>query len=558
MSEANPSSIGGYRIVRLLGQGGMGTVYEAESGGGQRLALKVFSLDHGNVDRLRKRFLAEARILRKLENVQQTEGVRFARIRDSGLDESGRPWFAMDLVLNAEGNPVTLEDLRQRGGVGESQVLGWFGELAASLEVLHAQGIIHRDFKLENVLIDAEGHAVLTDFGVSRVLDDGLRRELDLSRTFVTGETTGTRPVMGSYWYLSPEVRNGGEATEASDWYALGVAFFRLLTGMWYEPRSRALDLLAPFPPFWRAQLPNLLGGHRPLRKGTRRFRWWWVAVVVATLVVVAIGAVLWLVQRQGDGIRMCDCGGYALSETPVTRAQWQAVMGGTTPEPGTERWPMTNVSWSEVTNFCARLSAQAGRLYRLPTAAEWTRAYRKGNTAQTMTPETTMDVGLRTQNCAVGWFGQGVDGSVRHADRVSWYAKRGHAVPTLKDVDPNFPPRVVNPGKDVWQRNSSGAPMPVALKPANALGLYDMAGNVFEMVVERIRSDAPHSWIDTEYGFRMGQMPGPDVISTEAEALPLMFGQPFTPGLSGDEPWGTYFQRMPHLGFRVASDVTR
>ena len=558
MSEAKHSSIGGYRIVRLLGQGGMGTVYEAEAGDGRRLALKVFSLDHGNVDLLRKRFLAEARILRKLENAQLPEGVRFARIRDSGLDESGRPWFAMDLVLTADGKSVTLEDLRQQGGLGEGQVLGLFGELAAALEALHAQGIVHRDFKLENVLVDAEGHAVLTDFGVSRVLDDGLRRELDLSRTFVTGETTGSRPIMGSYWYLSPDVRKGGEATEASDWYALGVAFFRLLTGMWYEPRSRALDLLAPFPAFWRTQLPNLLGGHRPLRKGTRRFRWRWVAVVGTVLAAAAIGAVLWLAYWPSDAIQMCDCGGYALSETPVTRAQWHAVMGGTPPSPGTERWPMTNVDWHEVTNFCARLSARDGRLYRLPTAAEWTRAYRAGNTAPDMTPKTTMDRDLRAKACAVGWFGQGVDGGVRHADRVGWYAKQGCAVPRLKDVDPTFPPRAVNPGKDVWQRNSAGAPMPVALKPANALGLRDMAGNVFEMVAERIRPDTPHSWIDTEYGFRLVRVPGPEAVSAENDALPLMFGQPFTPGLSGDEPWGSYFPRMLHLGFRVASDVVR
>ena len=558
MSEAEPNSVGGYRVLRLLGKGGMGTVYEVEAGDGRHLALKVFSLDHGNVDLLRKRFLAEARILRKLEDAQLPEGVRFARIRDSGLDESGRPWFAMDLVLNAEGNPVTLEDLRQLGGLGERQVLGWFGELAAALEALHAQGIVHRDFKLENVLVDSNGHAVLTDFGVSRVLDDGLRRELDLSRTFVTGETTGTRPVMGSYWYLSPEVRCGGEATEASDWYALGVAFFRILTGMWYEPRSRALDLLAPFPSFWRAQLPNLLGGHRPIRSGTRRLWLRWAAVVAAMVVAAGGVVVLWLAQRQDDKVRMCNCGDYALSETPVTRVQWQSVMGGPAPEPGTERWPKTNVSWSEVTNFCARLSTRYGRPFRLPTAAEWTKAYRMGNTAPTMSPATTMDCGLRTKACEVGWFGQGVDGRVRHADRVCWYAKRGLAVPTLKDVDPAFPPRVVNPGKDVWQRNSAGAPMPVAQKPANALGLHDMAGNVFEMVAERIRPDVVHSWIDTEYGFRLGQLPGSDALSSEEDAMPLMFGQPFTPGLSGDEPWGAYFHRMPHLGFRVASDVAR
>ena len=97
---------------------------------------------------------------------------------------------------------------------------------------------------------------------------------------------------------------------------------------------------------------------------------------------------------------------------------------------------------------------------------------------------------------------------------------------------------------------------MPVALKPANALGLYDMAGNVFEMVAERFRPDVPHSWIDTEYGFRLGGDVRPDMLTDSAGAFPVMFGQPFTPGLSGDEPWGTYFPKMPNLGFRLAADA--
>lgn len=556
MSETMSEMIGGYRLLRLLGRGGMGTVYEAEGGNGRYVAIKVFSLDHGNVGLLRKRFLAEIGILRKLEDVAVDAGVRFARIRDAGIDESGRPWFAMDLVLNAEGKPETLEDARRKGGIGEAQLFRWFAELAASLEALHAKGIVHRDFKLENVLVDAGGHAVLTDFGVSRILDDGLRRELDLSQTFVTGETTGTRPVMGSYWYLSPDVRSGGVATESSDWYALGVAFFRLLTGIWYEPRSRALDLLAPFPQFWRDQLPRLLDGTRP--EPTRRaFRLNWLVVGGAmALLAAAAGGAWWCRMRTSDDIRMLECGGYSLSETPVTRAQWRSVMGGSAPAPGTARWPMTNVTWEEATNFCARLSAQRGRTFRLPTAVEWTKAYRMGKTAPSVTPDRTMDRTLRAQVSAVGWFGQGDDGSVRHADRNDWFAKRGEPVPRLVEVDPTFPSRTVNPGRHVWQRNSAGAPMPVALKPANALGLYDMAGNVFEMVADRFRPDVPHSWIDTEYGFRLGGDVRPDMLTASAGAFPVMFGQPFTPGLSGDEPWGAYFPKMPNLGFRLAADA--
>lgn len=275
----------------------------------------------------------------------------------------------------------------------------------------------------------------------------------------------------------------------------------------------------------------------------------------MALLVGVAAG-VWWFRMRTSDDIRMLDCGGYLLSETPVTRAQWRSVMGGPSPAQGTARWPMTNVTWEEATNFCARLSAQRGQAFRLPTAEEWTKAYRTGKTSPSITPERTMDRALRAKASAVGWFGQGNDGIVRHADRYDWFAKRGESVAQLAEVDPKFPSHAVNPNRHAWQRNSAGAPMPVALKPANALGLYDMAGNVFEMVVERFRPDVPHSWIDTEYGFRLGRGVKPEMLTTSEGALPVMFGQPFTPGLPGDEPWGTYFTKMPNLGFRLAADA--
>ena len=262
-----PAAFGPYRVIRPLGRGGMGHVYEAVGPDGVHVAVKVFMLDHGQVDLLRRRFDAEAKILRRL-----------GRVRDSGAgaEPDGHPYIVMDLVLNAAGEPETLEDVRRAGVADGARLRAWFDELASALGNLHARGIVHRDVKLENILVDADGHAVLTDFGISRVLDSDLRRDLDLSTTCVTGETTGTRPVLGSYWYLSPALRAGEAASPASDWYALGVAFFRLLTGMWYEPGSKALDLLAPFPAFWRDAIPTLLSGRRPApvlppRGGTRR-----------------------------------------------------------------------------------------------------------------------------------------------------------------------------------------------------------------------------------------------------------------------------------------------
>lgn len=279
-------NIGAYRIVRPLGHGGMGTVYEVEDAAGAHLALKLFTGGAKNQEFLEKRFHAEAKILAVLNHPH------LVKVRDVGVDEStGNPWFAMDLVLNADGEPETLEDARRRGGISNEQALCWFRELVDELDYLHARGIVHRDVKLENVLLDDGGHAVLSDFGISRIFDDKLRNRLDVTTTFIEGQTTGTRPVMGTYFYLAPEVRAGQPVTSASDWYALGVLFFRLLTGMWYEPpmgsadtggrkATSPFDLLLAFDPFWQTNLPRLLSEDPAMRTivgvehGTSR-RWW-------------------------------------------------------------------------------------------------------------------------------------------------------------------------------------------------------------------------------------------------------------------------------------------
>lgn len=249
MEDASKS----WRIIRPLGSGGMSTVWEIETAFGERRALKRFSVDHGNIAFLRERFVAEGRVLMRLSHLC------LVHVYASGVDVDDRPYLVMDLVLDAHGESTTLEALRAASRVTEEKAECFYDDLVAALRYCHAQGVVHRDVKLNNILINAEGHAVLSDFGVSRIVDANLREELRLVTTFVTGETTGTRPVMGTYWYLAPELRKGDEATAASDWYALGVTFFRLLTGLWYEPGTDAFELLAAFAPHWRKRLERLL-----------------------------------------------------------------------------------------------------------------------------------------------------------------------------------------------------------------------------------------------------------------------------------------------------------
>ena len=174
--------IGGYRVVRLLGRGGMGVVYEVESSGGRRFALKLFSGVKKNEAFLKDRFCTEARLLSRLSHQN------LVKVYDAGTDESsGEPYFVMDLVLGAGGEPTTLETLRSNGAVSAADAQRWFSEVAGVLGYLARHGVVHRDVKLENILVDADGHAHLSDFGVSRVFGDELKDALAVATTFVDG-----------------------------------------------------------------------------------------------------------------------------------------------------------------------------------------------------------------------------------------------------------------------------------------------------------------------------------------------------------------------------------
>ncbi len=278
--------VGGYRVVHLLGRGGMAEVYAVEAladdaaksiHAGCRYALKAFRPNaETSQDFSLKRFVAEGRLLARLHHP------RVVRVYDFGsvTGESDVPYFVMDLVLDATGKPCTLKDelkaevaraestaddaldeATEADGMRaatryESRVAGWYEDLREGLAYIHGKNIVHRDVKLENVLIGSDGRAVLSDFGVAKVAETDLRKSLELS---MVTRFHGEKPCIGTFAYMAPELRNGTEASPASDFWALGVLLYHLLTQDWYQPGCPLNGVLDCLDPYWRTILAGLL-----------------------------------------------------------------------------------------------------------------------------------------------------------------------------------------------------------------------------------------------------------------------------------------------------------
>ena len=254
MTFAPGHKIGAYRIIRLLGEGGMGAVYEVEHEQlGVRYALKAFSTENKYADVLKKKFLAEGKVLARLRDPH------LIRVFDLAIDDAtGVPYFVMDLITYKDGMPRTLDDM-ELADLEEDCIAVWFDDLCKALDYVHAQGVVHRDIKLGNVLLRDDKHVMLSDFGVSRIFDEDLSREVNVTKTFVSDGKSNAKLIMGTAGYMAPEVARGQDATPAADSYSLGVMFVYLLTGIWYEPGSKVFKLLETLEYRWIDVLPRLL-----------------------------------------------------------------------------------------------------------------------------------------------------------------------------------------------------------------------------------------------------------------------------------------------------------
>ena len=231
----------------------MSEVYEAEHLRlGSRHAIKFFTYEK-NVDGVKERFLAEGKLLAKLAHP------RVVRVTDAGTDpETKQPYFVMDLVADPEGEVRSLAEVPV-GEVDEAQIGMWYDDLREGLAYIHAKGVVHRDLKLENILIGPDGHVVLTDFGISKI---GAAKNgdtvVDPVQTIVRLRD-GKNPLMGSLGYMAPELEMGVAASPQSDYYALGVIVYRLLTGTWCDARTDIMGGLETYDPVWRQIIPKLL-----------------------------------------------------------------------------------------------------------------------------------------------------------------------------------------------------------------------------------------------------------------------------------------------------------
>ncbi len=198
--------IGEYQIVELLGVGGMGRVYRATAADGSQVAIKLVKSDYARDETFRRRFMREARIAQSVKHPNVVPVVATG-------EENGVPFMAQRFV-----DGLSLEQkLRRDGPLDIPTAVQICCAVAAGLESLWEAGMVHRDVKPGNIMLDAAGQAFITDFG--------LAKDTQGSVLTLPGQA------LGSMDYMAPEQIRGEEVSAASDIYALGCVMYESLCG---------------------------------------------------------------------------------------------------------------------------------------------------------------------------------------------------------------------------------------------------------------------------------------------------------------------------------------
>src|SRR5262245_47222750 len=307
MSDDVPERIEGYRIDAELARGGMGVVYLAQQDFPERrVALKLLSPDLAADPDFRERFIRESNA------AASTEHPSIVPVYGAG-EAGGRLYLAMRFIDGTDLGAL----IRRDGPLPAERAVEICAQVAAALDAAHARGLVHRDVKPGNILIDTAGNAYLTDFGL-------------ITRTEVETGITKTGQFMGSTAYCAPEQIRGDEVDPRTDVYSLGCVLFECLTGEPPFPRqNEAATLYAHLeetptkPSARRAGVPAgldvvvqkamakrldwryasagelasearaAIGTSPPEARPRRSRRWVWGAVVAALVAVAALVVVL-------------------------------------------------------------------------------------------------------------------------------------------------------------------------------------------------------------------------------------------------------------------------
>ena len=196
------TELAGYRLEALIGHGGMGVVYRAHDLALDRdVALKLLAPHLADDVSFRERFLRESRLAASLEHPNVVP------IHDAG-EIDGQLYIAMRLVDGTD-----LKQLLREGPLDPARAIHIVEQIAGALDAAHARGLVHRDVKPSNVLLDEHEHAYLADFGLSRYLGEA-------------GAALGAENSLGTIDYVAPEQIRGEEIDGRADVYALGCLLY--------------------------------------------------------------------------------------------------------------------------------------------------------------------------------------------------------------------------------------------------------------------------------------------------------------------------------------------
>jgi eukaryotic-like serine/threonine-protein kinase len=207
LTEIGATLGGRYRLVELLGQGGMARIFRAHDNQLDRdVAVKILRPEYGRDPDFGSRFRHEAQAAASLNHPN------IVSVYDYGQDAAG-PFIVMELVDGEDLASI----IKRSGALPPRQAARITAETARALQAAHQRGIVHRDVKPGNIMIDRDGRVKVTDFGIARAIAE--------AQMTLPGTT------LGSVHYFSPEQARGDQATPSSDVYSLGIVLYELLTG---------------------------------------------------------------------------------------------------------------------------------------------------------------------------------------------------------------------------------------------------------------------------------------------------------------------------------------